>query len=248
MLETLKIEVYKANMELPQRGLVTYTWGNVSGIDRERGLFVIKPSGVEYDELKPSDMVVMDLEGNKVEGDLNPSSDTKTHLVLYNTFPGIGGIVHTHSPYAVAWAQAGRDIPAYGTTHADYFYGPIPCARHLTQEELDEDYEKNTGVVIAETFRTRDLDPMAVPAVVCHSHGPFTWGKNAAQAVYHAVVLEEVAKMAILTRLVEPNSESAPQRILDKHYMRKHGPNAYYGQVKGGVEPMTSNEKKRGLL
>ena len=234
MLETLKFEVYKANMELPRRGLVTYTWGNVSGIDRERGLFVIKPSGVEYDELKPTDMVVMDLAGNKVEGDLNPSSDTKTHLVLYNTFPEIGGIVHTHSPHAVAWAQAGRDIPAYGTTHADYFYGSIPCARHLTQGELDEDYEKNTGVVIAETFRKRGLDPMAVPAVICHSHGPFTWGKDAAQAIYHAVVLEEVAKMAILTRQVEPNAESAPQRVLDKHYMRKHGPNAYYGQVKGG--------------
>ena len=234
MLETLKFEVYKANMELPRRGLVTYTWGNVSGINREKGLFVIKPSGVEYDELKPTDMVVMDLEGNKVEGDLNPSSDTKTHLVLYNTFPKIGGIVHTHSPHAVAWAQAGRDIPAYGTTHADYFYGSIPCARHLTQEELDEDYEKNTGVVIAETFRTRGLDPMAVPTVICHSHGPFTWGKDAAQAVYHAVVLEEVAKMAILTRQVDPDAEPAPQRILDKHYMRKHSPNAYYGQVKGG--------------
>ena len=234
MLETLKFEVYKANMELPRRGLVTYTWGNVSGIDREQGLFVIKPSGVEYDELKPTDMVVMDLAGNKVEGDLNPSSDTKTHLVLYNTFPGIGGIVHTHSPHAVAWAQAGRDIPAYGTTHADYFYGPIPCARHLTREELDEDYEKNTGVVIAETFRTRGLDPMAVPAVICHSHGPFTWGKDAAQAVYHAVVLEEVAKMAILTRQVEPTAEPAPQRILDKHFMRKHGPNAYYGQKRAG--------------
>ena len=234
MLETLKFEVYKANMELPRRGLVTYTWGNVSGIDREKGLFVIKPSGVEYDELKPTDMVVMDLAGNKVEGDLNPSSDTKTHLVLYNTFPGIGGIVHTHSPHAVAWAQAGRDILAYGTTHADYFYGSIPCARHLTQEELDEDYEKNTGVVIAETFHERGLDPMAVPAVICHSHGPFTWGKDAAQAVYHAVVLEEVARMAILTRQVEPDAEPAPQRILDKHYMRKHGPGAYYGQKKSG--------------
>ena len=232
MLETLKFEVYKANMELPRRGLVTYTWGNVSGIDREKGLFVIKPSGVEYDELKPTDMVVMDLAGNKVEGDLNPSSDTKTHLVLYNTFPEIGGIVHTHSPHAVAWAQAGRDIPAYGTTHADYFYGAIPCARHLTQEELDEDYEKNTGVVIAETFHKRGLDPMAVPAVICHSHGPFTWGKDAAQAVYHAVVLEEVAKMEILTRQVDPNAGPAPQHILDKHYMRKHGPNAYYGQKK----------------
>ena len=219
-------------MELPRRNLVTYTWGNVSGIDREKGLFVIKPSGVEYDELKPEDLVVMDLKGNKVEGDMNPSSDTKTHLVLYNAFPQIGGIVHTHSPYAVGWAQAGRDIPAYGTTHADYFYGPIPCARHLTQEELDEDYELNTGNIIVEEFKARGIDPVAVPAVICHSHGPFTWGKDAAQAVYHAVVLEEVAKMAIFTRQVDPSAAPAPQRIQDKHYMRKHGPNAYYGQAK----------------
>ncbi len=232
MLEELKLEVYKANMELPKRGLVTYTWGNVSGIDREKGLFVIKPSGVDYDELKPDDLVVMDLNGNKVEGELNPSSDTKTHLVLYNYFPNICGIVHTHSPYAVAWAQAGEDIPCYGTTHADYFYGAVPCARHLTQEELDEDYEMNTGHSIVETFKNRGIDPKAVPAVVCHSHGPFTWGKNAAEAVYHAVVLEEVAKMAIFTRQVKFDAEAAPQRYQDKHYMRKHGPNAYYGQKK----------------
>ena len=232
MLEKLKREVLEANLLLPKHGLVTFTWGNVSGIDREKGLFVIKPSGVEYDELKPDDMVVMDLEGNKVEGELNPSSDTKTHLVLYNAFPEIGGIVHTHSPHAVAWAQAGRDIPAYGTTHADYFYGPIPCARHLTREELEEDYEKNTGNVIVDTFRAGQLDPMAIPAVICRSHGPFTWGRDAAQAVYHAVVLEEVAKMAILTRQVDPGAEPTPQRILDKHYLRKHGPNAYYGQTK----------------
>ena len=232
MLEELKKKVYEANMELPRRNLVTYTWGNVSGIDREKGLFVIKPSGVEYDELRPEDLVVMDLCGNKVEGDMNPSSDTKTHLVLYRAFPQLGGIVHTHSPYAVAWAQAGRDIPAYGTTHADYFYGSIPCARHLTQEELDEDYELNTGNIIVEEFKTRNIDPVAVPAVICHSHGPFTWGKDAAQAVYHAVVLEEVAKMAILTRQVDPSALPAPQRIQDKHYMRKHGPNAYYGQTK----------------
>ncbi len=232
MLEALKQKVYEANMELPRRNLVTYTWGNVSGIDREKGLFVIKPSGVEYDELKPSDLVVMDLKGNQVEGDLNPSSDTKTHLVLYNAFPQIGGIVHTHSPYAVGWAQAGEDIPAYGTTHADYFYGPIPCARHLTQEELDEDYELNTGKIIVETFKARGIDPVAVPAVICHSHGPFTWGKDAAQAVYHAVVLEEVAKMAIFTRQVKAAAAPAPQRIQDKHYSRKHGPNAYYGQKK----------------
>ena len=232
MLEQLKREVLEANLLLPKYGLVTFTWGNVSGIDREKGLFVIKPSGVEYDRLKPDDMVVMDLEGRKVEGELNPSSDTKTHLVLYNAFPEIGGIVHTHSPHAVAWAQAGRAIPAYGTTHADYFYGPVPCARHLTQEELEEDYEKNTGNVIVDTFRAQKLDPMAIPAVICRSHGPFTWGRDAAQAVYHAAVLEEVAKMAILTRQVDPGAEPAPQRILDKHYLRKHGPNAYYGQTK----------------
>ncbi len=232
MLEELKQKVYEANMELPRRGLVTYTWGNVSGIDREKGLFVIKPSGVEYDELKPEDLVVMDLQGNKVEGDMNPSSDTKTHLVLYNAFPQLGGIVHTHSPYAVGWAQAGRDIPCYGTTHADYFYGPIPCARHLTQEELDEDYEMNTGKLIVEEFKARGIDPVDVPAVICQSHGPFTWGQDAAQAVYHAVVLEEVAKMAMFTRQVDPSAAPAPQRIQDKHYMRKHGPNAYYGQGK----------------
>lgn len=232
MLEELKEKVYLANMELPKRGLVTYTWGNVSGIDREKGLFVIKPSGVEYDELKPSYMVVMDLQGNKVEGDMNPSSDTKTHLVLYNAFPQVGGIVHTHSPFAVAWAQAGEDLPCYGTTHADYFYGSIPCARHLTQEELDEDYEKNTGVTIVETFKERGLDPMAVSAVLCFSHGPFTWGKDPAQAVYHSVVLEECAKMGLYTRMINPQATPAPQRMQNKHYMRKHGPNAYYGQKK----------------
>ena len=232
MLEALKEQVYLANMELPKRGLVTYTWGNVSGIDREKGLFVIKPSGVDYDVLRPSDMVVMDLQGNRVEGELNPSSDTKTHVVLYNAFPEIGGIVHTHSPYAVAWAQAGEDLPCYGTTHADYFYGSVPCARHLTQEELLEDYERNTGVTIVETFRERGIDPKAVPAVLCYSHGPFTWGKDAAQAVYHSVVLEECAKMGIFTRVLNPHAAPAPQRLQDKHYMRKHGPNAYYGQIK----------------
>jgi L-ribulose-5-phosphate 4-epimerase len=232
MLESLKKAVYEANMELPRRNLVTYTWGNVSGIDREKGLFVIKPSGVEYDELKPEDLVVMDLKGNKVEGDMNPSSDTLTHMVLYNAFPNIGGIVHTHSTYAVAWAQAGMDIPCYGTTHADYFYGPIPCARHLTQEELDAGYELNTGNTIVECFRERNIDPTAVSAVICHSHGPFAWGKNAIDAVHNAAVLEEVARMAILTRQVNPTAAPAPQRIQDKHYMRKHGPNAYYGQGK----------------
>ncbi len=230
MLEQLKQQVYEANMELPRRGLVTYTWGNVSGIDRESGLFVIKPSGVEYDELRPEDLVVLDLNGNKVEGKLNPSSDTKTHIELYKAFPELGGIVHTHSTHAVAWAQAGRDIPCFGTTHADYFYGPVPCARALTQEEIDEDYEKNTGKVIIEAFQGRNIQPLHVPGVVCSSHGPFTWGKDAAQAVYHAVVLEEVAKMALLTLQIDPNAAPAPQRIQDKHFLRKHGPNAYYGQ------------------
>lgn len=230
MLEQLKQQVYEANMELPRRGLVTYTWGNVSGIDRESGLFVIKPSGVEYDELRPEDLVVLDLNGNKVEGKLNPSSDTKTHIELYKAFPELGGIVHTHSTHAVAWAQAGRDIPCFGTTHADYFYGPVPCARALTQEEIDEDYEKNTGKVIIEAFHGRNIQPMHVPGVVCSSHGPFTWGKDAAQAVYHAVVLEEVAKMALLTLQIDPNAAPAPQHIQDKHFLRKHGPNAYYGQ------------------
>ncbi|MBE5777301.1 MAG: L-ribulose-5-phosphate 4-epimerase [Clostridiales bacterium] len=230
MLEELKKAVYEANMELPRRGLVTYTWGNVSGIDREKGLVVIKPSGVDYDQLTPEHLVVLDLDGNVVEGNLNPSSDTKTHLELYKAFPDLGGIVHTHSPYAVAWAQAGRDIPAYGTTHADYFYGPIPCARHLTVDEVEEDYEKNTGKSIIETFQTRQLNPLHVPAVICHSHGPFTWGKSPAQAVYHAVVLEEVAKMALFTAQIDPAAPPAPQHIQDKHFMRKHGPNAYYGQ------------------
>lgn len=229
MLEELKKQVYEANMELPRRGLVTYTWGNVSGIDREKGLVVIKPSGVEYEDLRPEDLVVVDLDGGVVEGKYRPSSDTKTHLELYKVFP-LGGIVHTHSPYAVAWAQAGRDIPCYGTTHADYFYGAIPCARLLSQEELDEDYEKGTGTAIIETFTERCLDPSSLPGVICRCHGPFTWGKDAAEAVYHAVVLEEIAKMAILTREVDPFADPAPRRLLDKHYLRKHGPNAYYGQ------------------
>lgn len=230
MLKKLKHAVYEANMELPHRGLVTYTWGNVSGIDRERGLVVIKPSGVSYDELTPDDLVVLDLDGKLVDGKLNPSSDTKTHLELYKAFPEIGGIVHTHSPYAVGWAQAGRDIPAYGTTHADYFYGPVPCCRSLTEQEVEEDYERNTGLVIVETFRQRELDPVHVPGAICRNHGPFTWGKDAAQAVYHAVVLEEVAKMAVYTRQIKPDAAPAPQNIQDKHFLRKHGPNAYYGQ------------------
>ena len=227
MLEELKQKVYEANMDLPKYGLVTFTWGNVSAIDRESGFFVIKPSGVDYDLLKPEDMVVMDLNGNKVEGKYNPSSDTATHLELYKAFPEIGGIVHTHSTYATSWAQAGRAIPCYGTTHADYMYGEIPCARALTQEEIDEGYEKNTGTVIIEAFQGKD--PLAIPAVLCTNHGPFAWGKDAKEAVHNAVVLEEVAKMALFTEQLRPRVEPAPQRIQDKHYFRKHGANAYYG-------------------
>lgn len=228
MLEELKQQVYEANMELPRRGLITYTWGNVSGIDREKGLFVIKPSGVDYDKLQPEDMVVMDLEGNKVEGKYKPSSDTPTHLELYKAFPQVGGIVHTHSAWATSWAQACRSIPCYGTTHADYFYGDIPCARNLTEEEISEAYEKNTGLVIIETFKEKN--PVFVPGVLCANHGPFTWGKDAAEAVHNAVVLEEVAKMAARTERLRADVPPAPQVIQDKHFMRKHGPNAYYGQ------------------
>lgn len=230
MLRELREEVYRANMELPERGLVVYTWGNVSGIDREKGLVVIKPSGVEYEDLTPENLVVVDMDCRIVEGSMNPSSDTKTHVELYKSFSEIGGIVHTHSPHAVGWAQAGRDIPCYGTTHADYFYGSVPCTRNLTAQEVNDDYELNTGKVIAETFTERKIDPLAVPAVICHSHGPFTWGKNPAQAVYHAVVLEETAKMAMYTVNIFANAPQAPQYVLDKHYLRKHGPGAYYGQ------------------
>ena len=230
MLESLKKAVYEANMELPKRGLVTYTWGNVSGIDRAAGLFVIKPSGVDYETMSWEDMVVMDLEGNRVEGRYKPSSDTPTHLELYKRYEEIGGVVHTHSPEATSWAQAGRSIPLYGTTHADYFYGEIPCARSLTQEEIDEAYEKNTGLVIIETFDEKGLNPMYTPGVLCTNHGPFTWGKDAAEAVHNAVVLEEVAKMALKTELINPQVKPAPDRIRDKHFFRKHGENAYYGQ------------------
>lgn len=228
MLEQLKEQVYKANMELPKRKLITYTWGNVSGIDRETGYFVIKPSGVDYDELTPDDMVVMDLQGNKVEGKYKPSSDTATHLELYKAFPEIGGVVHTHSPWATSWAQAGRSIPCYGTTHADYFYGTIPCARSLTKEEIESEYEKNTGLVIIETFK--GLNPVYVPGVLCVNHGPFTWGKDAMEAVHNAVVLEEVAKMAYHTEMINARVQPAPESIKEKHFMRKHGKNAYYGQ------------------
>lgn len=231
MLEELKLEVYKANMKLPEHHLITFTWGNVSGIDREAGIFAIKPSGVDYDKLTPDDIVLMDLKGNKVEGKLNPSSDTNTHLVLYNRFPKVQGIVHTHSPFATAWSQSGRDIPCYGTTHADYIYGPVPCARVLTEDEL-ENYEYNTGVVICDTFEERGLDYEAVPAVLCQNHGPFTWGTSADNAVHNAVCLEECAKMALYTEMINPDVAPAPQALQDKHYFRKHGANAYYGQGK----------------
>ena len=228
MLEELKQKVYEANMLLPKYELITFTWGNVSAIDRKTGYFVIKPSGVEYDKLKAEDMVVMDLEGNKIEGRHHPSSDTATHLELYKAFPNMGGIVHTHSTWATSWAQAGRAIPCYGTTHADYIYGEIPCVRNLTKEEIDEAYEKNTGLLIVEEFK--DKEYMAVPAVLCKNHGVFTWGKDAKDAVHNAVVAEEVAKMAAIAEMINPKIEEAPQELQDKHYFRKHGANAYYGQ------------------
>ncbi len=227
MLEELKRRVYEANMQLPKYGLVTFTWGNVSEIDRETGYFAIKPSGVAYEKLKPEDMVLMDLNGNKIEGKYQPSSDTFTHIELYKAFPNIGGIVHTHSPWATSWAQAGRSIPCYGTTHADYIYGEVPCVRCLTEKEL-EDYERNTGVLIAQLFEDRDYE--AVPAVLCKNHGPFTWGKDGMEAVHNAVVLEEVAKMAAHCEMLCPRVSPAPQELQNKHYYRKHGKNAYYGQ------------------
>ena len=230
MLEDLKQKVYEANMLLPKYGLVTFTWGNVSAIDTESGLFVIKPSGVDYEKMTPADMVVMDLQGNKVEGDLRPSSDTPTHLELYKAFPEIGGIVHTHSSYATSWAQAGRSIPCYGTTYADYIYGEVPCLRCLTKEEIDEAYEENTGHLIVNEFQRMNKEVMAVPAVLCKNHGPFAWGKDAMDAVHNAVVLEEVAKMAYRTETINPKVAPAPQELQDKHYYRKHGANAYYGQ------------------
>lgn len=228
MLEELKQKVYEANMLLPKYSLVTFTWGNVSEIDRETGYFVIKPSGVEYEKMTKDDMVVMDLNGNKIEGKLKPSSDTATHIELYKAFPNIGGIVHTHSSWATSWAQAGRSIPCYGTTHADYMYGEIPCARVLSDEEIENDYEKNTGLVIVETFK--NLDYVAMPAVLCTNHGPFSWGKDAFDAVHNSVVLEEVAKMASRTERLNPDVKPAKQKIQDKHYFRKHGANSYYGQ------------------
>lgn len=228
MLEELKQAVYEANMLLPKYQLVTFTWGNVSAIDPERRLIVIKPSGVDYERMKKEDMVVVDLEGNVVEGALRPSSDTPTHLELYKAFPGVGGIVHTHSKWATAWAQTSREIPCYGTTHADYFYGPIPCTRDLTPEEIAAGYERATGLVIAETFG--NLDPIAVPGVLVSHHGPFAWGKDALEAVHNAVCLETVAEMAAQCERINPGVTTVPRAQLDKHYNRKHGANAYYGQ------------------
>ena len=230
MLEELKKRVYEANMLLPKYGLVTFTWGNVSEIDRESGLFAIKPSGVDYEVMTPDDMVIVDLNGNVIEGRYKPSSDTPTHIELFKAWPNIGGIVHTHSSYATSFAQSGKSIPCYGTTHADYFYGTIPTLRSLTPQEVEEAYEKNTGVMIVDEFAKMDIDPEACPGCMCHNHGPFTWGKDAHEAVHNAVVLEEVAKMAFRTALINPQIEPAPQYLQDKHYFRKHGANAYYGQ------------------
>lgn len=229
MLKKLKEQVFQANLLLPKHGLVTFTWGNVSGIDREKGLVVIKPSGVPYETMKRDDMVVVELETSKVvDGELKPSSDTPTHLELYKAFPNIGGIVHTHSRWATSFAQAGRGIAALGTTHGDYFYGEIPCTRKMTEAEIQAEYEKETGTVIIETFK--DKNPDAVPGVVVYSHGPFAWGKDAMDAVHNAVVMEEVAFMNIQTMLLNPNIQPMQQELLDKHYLRKHGANAYYGQ------------------
>lgn len=228
MLESLKEEVFKANMLLPKYNLVTFTWGNVSGIDRENNLIVIKPSGVEYEKMTKEDMVVVDFEGNVVEGNLKPSSDTLTHIELYKKFKDIKGVVHTHSTYATIWAQAGVNLPALGTTHADYFYGDIPCTRKMTKEEIESNYEKETGKVIVERFS--DINPNEMKAVLVNCHGPFTWGESPLKAVENSVVLEEVAKMALNSKLINSSLESMDQVLLDKHFLRKHGKNAYYGQ------------------
>ncbi|MFK8257946.1 L-ribulose-5-phosphate 4-epimerase [Erwinia sp. AnSW2-5] len=230
-LATLKQQVFEANLALPRHHLVTFTWGNVSAIDRSSGLVAIKPSGVEYDGMTVDDIVVVELEsGRTVEGSKKPSSDTATHLALYRAFADIGGIVHTHSRHATIWAQAGLDLPAWGTTHADYFYGTIPCTRLMTPQEIAEDYEHNTGEVIIDTFRSRDISPTAVPAVLVNAHGPFAWGSSADNAVHNAVVLEEIAYMGIFSRQLTPGMRDMQQVLLDKHYLRKHGAGAYYGQ------------------
>lgn len=228
MLENLKQKVYEANLKLVEYKLVLFTWGNVSEIDRESGLVVIKPSGVDYDKMTPDDMVVMNLDGEKVEGRLNPSSDTPTHLELYRRFPEIGGVAHTHSTFAVSFAQAASEIPCYGTTHADFAFGAVPCTRDLTKEEIEGEYELNTGKVIAETFENGNIDCNAVPAVLVHSHGPFTWGKNGMEAAKNSAILEEVAKMAYLSKTLD--AKPASEDIRKKHYYRKHGAGAYYGQ------------------
>ncbi|MCR5351633.1 MAG: L-ribulose-5-phosphate 4-epimerase [Bacteroidales bacterium] len=239
MLEALKEKVCQANLDLVKHGLVIFTWGNVSAIDRESGLVVIKPSGVSYDHMKPSDMVVVDLDGKIVEGELNPSSDTPTHLVLYRAFPNIGGVVHTHSTYATAWAQAGRDIPNIGTTHADYFHDDIPCTRDMKKKEVFGEYEKETGNVIVERFENDHINPDDTPGVLVRNHGPFTWGTDADNAVHNAVVLEQVAKMTYLSSMIiiptldiVDHVPSMNKHLIEKHYSRKHGPNAYYGQKK----------------
>lgn len=229
MLKKLKKQVFQANLLLPEHKLVTFTWGNVSGIDRYKGLVAIKPSGVAYNDMQADQMVIVELEtGQVVEGSLKPSSDTATHLELYKAFPTIGGIVHTHSRWATTFAQAGRGIAAYGTTHADYFYGEIPCTRQMTSAEIKGEYEKETGMVIVETFK--DKDPQTIPAVIVHSHGPFTWGTDAMNAVHNAVVLEEIAFMNFHAMQLTPNLPPMQQELLDKHYLRKHGADAYYGQ------------------
>lgn len=230
MLEQLKQKVYEANMALPKHQLVVFTWGNVSGVDREKELVVIKPSGVDYDELSPENMVVVDFDGNVVEGDLKPSSDTATHIELYKNFKDIGGVVHTHSPWAVSFAQAGVDLPAAGTTHADYFYGDIPVTRAMKQAEIETEYEKETGSVIVETFKERNIDPNQIPGVLVNDHGPFTWGTDPANAVYNSVVLEQVAQMTYHGMQLKGELVRMDQTLLDKHYLRKHGENAYYGQ------------------
>lgn len=232
MLENLKEKVLKANLQLVENGLVLFTWGNVSERDKESGLIVIKPSGVSYADMTAEDMVVIDINGNIVEGNLRPSSDTPTHLEMYKAYPEILGVTHTHSTFATSWAQSGRDIPFYGTTHADYFYGDIPCARALTKEEVEGEYEKNTGLVIIERFKGDGLNPLEVPGVLLKSHGVFAFGKTASDSVHNATVIEEVAKMAFITEQVNPDVKRAQKYMLDKHYLRKHGKNAYYGQAK----------------